>query len=145
MNRHYRQKGFTLMELMVVVAIVAILAAVAYPSYQEYVLRGKRAEGQALLNQAASQEERWYALNSVSGYVTDQAAVANLKLAGTSGSTVTSPTGLYTLTVGGGSSDGGYTLTANPTFTDSKCTHLTLTAQGQKGSSGTGSVSDCWR
>jgi type IV pilus assembly protein PilE len=145
MNRQYRQEGFTLLEVMIVTVIVAILATIAYPSYQEYVLRGKRAEGQALLNQAASQEERWYALNSASGYITDQASVAKLNLTGTSGSTVTSSTGLYTLTVGGGSSDGGYTLTANPTFTDSKCTHLTLTAQGVKGSSGTGSVSDCWR
>lgn len=145
MNRQYRQEGFTLLEVMIVTVIVAILATIAYPGYQEYVLRGKRAEGQALLNQAASQEERWYALNSASGYITDQASVAKLNLTGTSGSTVTSSTGLYTLTVGGGSSDGGYTLTANPTFTDSKCTRLTLTAQGVKGSSGTGSVSDCWR
>lgn len=145
MNGQKREGGFTLLEVMVVTVILAILAAIAYPSYVEYVLRGKRAEGQALLNQAAAQEELWYALNPSAGYVTDQSAVANLSLTGTSGSTVTSPTGLYTLAVSGSGSDGGYTLTADPTFADAKCTQLTLTALGEKGSSGTGSVSDCWR
>lgn len=145
MNEQRREGGFTLLEVMVVTVIVAVLAAIAYPSYLEYVLRGKRAEGQALLNQAAAQEERWYALNPSSGYVTDQSAVANLNLTGTNGSTVTSPTGLYTLAVSSSGGDGGYTLAADPTFTDEKCTQLTLTATGEKGSSGTGSVSDCWR
>lgn len=39
-----RNRGFTLIEVMVTVAIVAILAAIAIPSYAEYVLRGKITE-----------------------------------------------------------------------------------------------------
>ncbi|HEY4541470.1 MAG TPA: type IV pilin protein [Noviherbaspirillum sp.] len=55
-----RQRGFTLIELMVALAIVAILAAIAYPSYQESVRRAKRAEARAALLQVMQQQERYY-------------------------------------------------------------------------------------
>ena len=39
-----KQKGFTLIELMIVVAIIAILAAIALPAYSDYTKKAKVSE-----------------------------------------------------------------------------------------------------
>nr|WP_177412062.1 type IV pilin protein [Pseudomonas sp. RW407] len=138
--------GFTLIEMMIVVAIIGILAAIAYPSYQEYVLRGNRSEGQALLNDAAARQERYFAQNNA--YVTAQANIARLGMRNTSGTTVTSDSGKYTLTISSPNNSGGYLLTATPQGAqakDTKCGNLTLNAMGTRGVSGSTSVNDCWK
>lgn len=55
-----RERGFTLLELLIAVAVIGILAAIAVPNYQGYVERARVSDGQAGLMQAASQMERCY-------------------------------------------------------------------------------------
>jgi type IV pilus assembly protein PilE len=44
-----RQRGFTLVELMVAVAVMGILSAIAYPSYSSHVRQSRTADAVALL------------------------------------------------------------------------------------------------
>jgi type IV pilus assembly protein PilE len=55
-----KQRGVTLMELMVVVVIVSILAAIAYPSYRAQVRRSNRTEARVALEQTAGALEKCY-------------------------------------------------------------------------------------
>ncbi len=137
-----REKGFTLIELVIAMVIVAILAAIAYPSYRQHVLRSNRTEGMALLHEAAAREERYLAQNN--SYA-DTVAKLNLS--------ATSANGLYVLAVTADSSTFTYDLTATPqgSQTQDSCGTLTLDETGVRGAAGktepdsTGTVKNCWR
>lgn len=59
-----RNRGFTLMELIVAMVIVATLAAIAIPSYNSYVLKSHRTEAKSALLDAASLEERFFSTSN---------------------------------------------------------------------------------
>ncbi|MGN5520070.1 type IV pilin protein [Halopseudomonas sp. Lyrl_26] len=130
----YRSKGFTLIEVMIVVVIVGILASLAFPSYQEHVRRGYRAAGQALLSDAAARQEKFF--TQASAYATSKTQLYG---------TAALSTDKYTLTISNTAGDGGYTLTATPTFTDVRCGALSLNAKGDRAKTGTDDLSYCWR
>ena len=54
-----RQRGFTLIELMVVVAVIAILAIIALPSYTAYIRKSRRSDAISTMNTVVLNEERW--------------------------------------------------------------------------------------
>ncbi|HXD42087.1 MAG TPA: type IV pilin protein [Ramlibacter sp.] len=58
-----KQRGFTLIELMVTVAIVGILSAIAYPSYTSHVRKGVRRAAQAQMMDIASREQQFLLAN----------------------------------------------------------------------------------
>ena len=57
-----RQRGMTLIELLIAVAIVGILASIGYPAYTEYAVRVNRQQAMADLLNTASLLERYKAV-----------------------------------------------------------------------------------
>ena len=55
-----KQRGFTLIEIMITIAIIAILSAIAVPQYQDYVTRGELPEAQAGLGAYRVAMEQYY-------------------------------------------------------------------------------------
>ena len=60
-----REKGFSLVELMIVVAIIAILAAIAIPSFMRFAMKSKTSEAFGNLNAIKTCQESFKAENDV--------------------------------------------------------------------------------
>jgi type IV pilus assembly protein PilE len=134
--------GFTLIEMMIVVAIIGILSAIALPSYRQYVLRGDRASARAAMMDAQQYMERYYAVNNTFATATLPARFASVppespKYSIAFGTAVTPSAVALSATA--------YALEATPSGTDTRCSVLWLKHTGEKGTSGTGTVAECWK
>ena len=157
-----RGQGFTLIELMIVVVIVAILAAIAFPSYTQYMLRGKRAEGRAILMDAASKMEKHYgdcfrfgtAIATARDCDADQVDLCGDRLTADG---CPSETGKYDLRINGASTTAQYVLDAHPTaaVVDPDCGVLSVRSTGEQciqdsgtcsnaGAASADAVDRCW-
>jgi len=74
----YRNKGFTLIEVMVTVAVIGILASIALPSYSEYIFRSRVPAMMDGLGAFGARMEQRY--QDVGNYGTDACAVADQSL-----------------------------------------------------------------
>ena len=147
--RQNTQNGFTLIELMLVIAIVGVLAAIAYPSYQDSVIKSRRADAKAALLELSVFMERLYTATGCYNPGPDKdctppnADAAAPTLPAKSCTAPNSCTAYYNLSVDITTPTGGFTLTAAPKSTESKCGSLNLNNMGVKTSS-YGTLADCW-
>jgi len=58
-----RQRGFTLIELMIAVVVVGILVGIAFPSYQNSVRKSHRSAAQAQMLDIANREQQYLLSN----------------------------------------------------------------------------------
>jgi type IV pilus assembly protein PilE len=72
-----KEKGFTLIELMIVVAIIGVIGAIAVPSYNSYMLKSRRSDAKVGMAKVADRQERYYLQNNT--YTT---SLADLGLTG---------------------------------------------------------------
>ncbi|MDR1967671.1 MAG: type IV pilin protein [Burkholderiaceae bacterium] len=132
-----KQRGFTLIEVVIVIAIVGILGAIALPVYQDYTRRGYRAEARAGLLRARQWLER--AATAMGTYPLTEKFPNEMKAV---------LSGRYAIAVE--SADGiTFTLKATPqgNQTDDQCGIYTLTNSGLRGANGETSgaiVTECW-
>ena len=106
-----RNRGFTLIDLVIAIAIVAILLTVAFPSYQAYIVRSSRQTAQSELVGLANAQEKIF-LNS-SAYTTSVTSAYTGQSSGGLGvASGKSKDNRYTYTVA--STTTTFTLTATP-------------------------------
>ena len=65
-----REKGFSLIELMIVVVIIGILSAIAIPNYNDYMQRSKLVEASSILGDLRTRMEQYYQDNRAYGVTT---------------------------------------------------------------------------
>jgi type IV pilus assembly protein PilE len=132
-----KQKGMTLIELMIVVAIIGIISAIAYPAYQTYTQNARRAVAQGHLLELAQWMEREFTATG-----TYPNAGMPFIISPKEGGRVDYNLGLIT---------SGATFTLQATVApagsqvNDECGNLTVIQTGATDAAASGAPADCWR
>ena len=146
-----RQRGLTLVELMVVVAVMAIIATVAYPLYTAQVQKSRRADAKVALETIAMAQERFYTINGF--YTDDYTDLYTGTLATGAGfdwpctaDECDTDRGYYTVTLAHTTNTQDFTATADnigSQASDGDCALFTINQQGVKTATDGGGT-NCW-
>ncbi len=130
-----RQRGFTMIELLIVMAIVAILAAIAFPAYQDQVRKSRRSTAKATMMELVQCAERFHTANRT--YV-------GFNLAG-SCNVAGRTTDFYAFALNGAATANAFSMRAVPVGGQAAdvCGTLQTNQADQRRYSGAGAVNDC--
>lgn len=129
-----KDRGFTLIELMIVIVVLGLLAAIAYPSFMDQIRKARRSDAKEALHDIASRAEMYYQNNE-----RYPGSLTTLGFASASSSTdEVGGDGYYVVSLTS-ASNFTYTISATPTGAprgdqdrDSFCTGFTLNHLGEK-------------
>jgi len=116
----HRERGFTLVEMMLVIAVAGILSGVAYPSFMGQLQKIRRSDALVSMLQIQAAQERWRANHVEYGTLAEIGAAA------------TSAVGYYTLSIAAPSAT-GYEVLATAQGVqarDDQCRNLRLRVDG---------------
>jgi type IV pilus assembly protein PilE len=138
--------GFSLPELIIILMVIAILAVIALPSYQEQLRKSRRVDAVVALIDLANRLERNY--SELNAYPQNAAEVAAFLPT----TAANSPQGYYQLSfqgIGTASTATTFKIQATRISTglqanDNTCGDYTLTDQGVRAITGTGTLAQCW-
>lgn len=139
-----RERGFTMVELVIVIAIVGILTAIAYGSYENSVVKSRRKAAAACVLEGSQFMERYYTTN-LRYHQTPAGVVVSFPQLGCD----TDLTGFYNIQLNGTPTATTYSVEAVPqgaqATKDAKCGTLRINQLSQKSRTGTiATLDECW-
>lgn len=148
-----KNKGFTLIELMITVVIVGILSTIAISSYSSYVAKASRANAKTQLLQVAQFVQRFYVANDNYATTRDGTSLSSV-IPVSMQQAPSSGTALYSLQLGS-VTETDFTISMVPvsggTMENDKCGSFSLNSLGVQsvsvgGTPGSSDLRDqCWK